>query len=227
MARAEDLGQPFNLALALNFYQFLGWPQELYEAASRIVAISAENGFPQWVATGLTMQGWAQIAGAEAAAPEPAEATLERMRRALDGYRASGARLAQSFAYSMLIDAWMRHGDLARARDILDEAFERARDVGDRFWHAELHRLSGEIRLAMAPDGAMAEPEKAAAQADFSAARDLARQQGAVALELRAVESLGRLWRLQGEEKQAEELLAEIRARLPDGGVMTAGDDDG
>ena len=220
LERAESLDQPFNVAVALNFsgfvLQFLGRARELLDVASRIVDVSTENGFLQWLATGQAMRGWARIAASDDLPPTAATEILEGVRQALQAYRRSGARLAQGFAYSMLIDAWLRRGEPTQARAVLDEAFEYSRDIEDRFWHAELHRLAGEVRLASAPQrGAKAQARKAAAEKDFQQAMDLARQQGAVALELRAAESLASLWRRQRKKKRAEELLEEIRQRLP------------
>jgi predicted ATPase len=96
---------------------------------------------------------------------------------------------------------------------------EAARAVGDglRLSHAnedrdsaaELLRLRGHLH-AQAGDGA-------AAEADFEAAIALARQQGAKLWELRAAGSLARLWRDQGRQAAAHDLLAPVYASFTEG----------
>jgi hypothetical protein len=63
---------------------------------------------------------------------------------------------------------------------------------------------------------AQAEAE-AVAEECFLKAVEVARQQSAKSLELRAVMSLARLWHAQGKSKQARHLLAEIHSWFPEG----------
>jgi predicted ATPase len=61
------------------------------------------------------------------------------------------------------------------------------------------------------------EPNAAEAQAHFDRALSVARQQQAKSWELRAAMSLARLWRDQGKEQQAHELLAPVYAWFTEG----------
>jgi predicted ATPase len=72
----------------------------------------------------------------------------------------------------------------------------------ERFSEAELDRLKGELLLAAT--------NAAAAAACFHQALDIARRQQAKSLELRAAVSLSRLWRPQGKQAEAYEVLAPI-----------------
>ena len=68
-------------------------------------------------------------------------------------------------------------------------------------WRSDLHRVKGEL-LLMKGDSA--------AESSFHRALDLARAEKAKSLELRAAMSLSRLWRQQGKESEARQLLGEV-----------------
>jgi predicted ATPase len=88
----------------------------------------------------------------------------------------------------------------------------------DRFWEAELHRLRGELLLLQAGNKPLGKDQgTAAAAACFQQALDIARQQGAKALELRAAMSLSRVWQAQGKPDAARALLAEIYGWFTEG----------
>ena len=81
----------------------------------------------------------------------------------------------------------------------------------EHWWEAELHRLRGALLLQhSAPDAQHAE-------ACFHQALDVARQQQAKSLELRAAMSLSRLWQQQGKHAEAHELLAPIYGWFTEG----------
>src|SRR5439155_10344395 len=83
--------------------------------------------------------------------------------------------------------------------------------TGERYYEAELYRLQGELLLMQAL------PDEQQAAACFRQALDVARQQQAKSLELRAVMSLGRLWQHQGKIAQARQLLTEVYAWFTEG----------
>jgi predicted ATPase len=78
-------------------------------------------------------------------------------------------------------------------------------------WLAEIHRIEGEIRRAVAGC-----PLASAADC-FSKALDVSRRQGAKMFELRAAVSLARLWRDQGKTVEARDLLAPIYGWFTEG----------
>ena len=91
-------------------------------------------------------------------------------------------------------------------------AIERAENGAAGWCAPELCRAHGELVLAR--DG-MRRAE--AAEALFEAARRLARQQGAVAWELRAATSLARLWLGTGRRAAARSMLSQIVDRFTEG----------
>ena len=86
----------------------------------------------------------------------------------------------------------------------VDSGFALSAERHAPLWDAELHRLKGEIFLQM-PDRAEDDAETL-----FRTAIDIARDQEARSLELRAATSLARLWQKQGKKAEARELLAPV-----------------
>jgi predicted ATPase len=81
----------------------------------------------------------------------------------------------------------------------------------DRCCEAEVYRTAGKISLESR------EPDAAKAQIYFERALAVARQQEAKSWELRAAMSMARLWRDQGRQDEARELLAPIYGWFTEG----------
>jgi predicted ATPase len=94
---------------------------------------------------------------------------------------------------------------------VLAEAVAAAQNIGERWFEAELHRLKGDLLLALSMD------HQAEAEVCFQQALDVARHQQARSWELRAAMSLSRLWQRQGKRAEAHELLAPIYGWFTEG----------
>jgi predicted ATPase len=94
----------------------------------------------------------------------------------------------------------------------LEAALILVEQTGERYYEAELHRQRGELLLLHAaknhPDQGSRDQQEA--EACFQHALDVARQQQAKSLELRAAMSLTRLWQHQGKRVTGRALLAEV-----------------
>ena len=107
---------------------------------------------------------------------------------------------------------------------------------GGHFYAAEVHRLTGELLLQHAGggvsgspppelsmregyegDGPGPSPRPTEAETWFHQALDIARQQQAKSLELRAAMSLSRLWQQQDKRTEAYQLLAPIYGWFTEG----------
>jgi predicted ATPase len=88
----------------------------------------------------------------------------------------------------------------------LGEALSRASSTGERWFEAELHRLTGECLL-----------DRDRAEASFSRALEIARAQSAKMWELRAASSLARLWQSQGRHEEARDLIAPVYGWFSEG----------
>jgi len=111
--------------------------------------------------------------------------------------------LAQAFACT---------GDFQQGIDVLDEALADGARREERWCMAELLRMKAEMLLGMNASGSESYVEELLQQS-----LDWARRQGALAWELRAVTSLGRLWRDQGRSADATALLEPVYDRFTEG----------
>jgi predicted ATPase len=81
----------------------------------------------------------------------------------------------------------------------------------EKWCEAEVHRVAGEIALLSQ------EPDTAKAEAYFERALALACAQQAKSWELRAATSMARLWRDQGKQDEARDLLAPVYSWFTEG----------
>jgi class 3 adenylate cyclase/predicted ATPase len=116
---------------------------------------------------------------------------------------ATGADLFQPWYFVLLAAAHAHLGDPAAGLAALAEAETRMGQSGERWPEAEIHRLKGELMLSM-------EGADAGAEQFFRTALEVAREQQARSLELRAATSLARLWAERGERQKAHDLLAPV-----------------
>ena len=107
-------------------------------------------------------------------------------------------------ALCLLAEACREAGRLDDGLSALTEAIAAADEHEIRQYEAETHRLKGELLLRQ-------DHSKAAeAQSCFQRAIEIARNQSAKSLELRATMSLARLLAKQGRRDEARAMLAEI-----------------
>ena len=112
---------------------------------------------------------------------------------------------------SMIAMALARCGEVEEGLELVTETLASAQRDDVRWWEAELHRVKGEIGLVRAPDAS----DKA--EDCFRQALDIARNQNAKMLELRAGTSLARLWQGQDRPGEARDLLAAIYGWFTEG----------
>ena len=146
---------------------------------------------------------------------------IKLMERSLTAHRETGANFQSSYNLSRLAEAYARAGRFERAIQLADEAVAEVSRTGERWWEAESERLRGEILLAALPDR-----RDDAVERCFSAALACARQQGARLWEIQASQSLARLYRAQGRDDEAQQLLSPLAGTLADDFDIAAGFDE-
>ena len=150
------------------------------------------------------------------------------MRQGITAWRATGAELGWPYCLAMLAKAYGKVGKTEEGLTALAEAVATARKNGDRFWEAELYRIKGELLLKIEdrrskierrdPQSSILDPLSLSSPEEcFHKAIDIARQQSAKSLELRAVMSLSCLWQKQGKKEEARQMLAEIYGWFTEG----------
>jgi predicted ATPase len=207
---ARQLAHPFSLARTL-YYDTLLWQLRRDASAARdqadaVIAVATAQNFALARASGLIMRGWA------IAVQEHTPEGLVQIRQGLDTYRSTGATYQQPHFLTLLAEASGLLGQPDGGLAALDEALTLMEQTGERYYEAELYRQRGELLLLRAaqrhPSQDSREPHEA--ERCFQQALDVARQQQAKTLELRAAMSLVRLWQQRGQRAEAGALLAPI-----------------
>ena len=143
------------------------------------------------------------------------EEGIAQIRQGLAASRATGARVGWSYWLALLAEVYGKAGQVEEGLPLLAEALPVVDKTGERFYEAELYRLKGELTLQSSAQSP--ESKVKAAEGCFQKAIEVARQQQAKSLELRAVMSLSRLWQRQGKKDEAHRVLAEIYGWFTEG----------
>jgi class 3 adenylate cyclase/predicted ATPase len=209
LTRAQELPDPINQAFALCFaallHQFRREEATVYARAETAIRLATEQGFAHFWALGTIYQGWAL------AMRNQAGTGIAQIRQGLTAYEDTGATLEQPYSLALLAEAYAHVGETEAGLTVLAEALALVAEREDCWCEAELHRLQGELLLALPPTYA---PD---VEACFQQALDIARQQEAKSWELRAATSLARLWQHQDKRQDASDLLAPIYGWFTEG----------
>ena len=137
---------------------------------------------------------------------------LALLRTALGELRETGSVLRYGAFLGVLAEGLAAAGQALAGRVAVDEALALSESNEEGWCVPKLLRIKGElVLLGNAPDAA------AAAEDLFGQALDWARRQPALWWELRAATSLARMWRDQGQSKEARKLLAPVYDRFTEG----------
>jgi TOMM system kinase/cyclase fusion protein len=194
LSLARQLAHPFSLARTLYYDTLLCQLRQdapaARDQADAAIAVATAQNFALARASGLILRGWA------IAVQEHSPEGLVQIRQGLDTYRSTGATYQQPHFLTLLAEASGLLGQPEGGLAALDEALTLMEQTGERYYEAELHRQRGELLLLRAaqrhPSQDSREPHEA--ERCFQQALDVARQQQAKSLELRAAMSLARLW---------------------------------
>jgi predicted ATPase len=194
IARAKELATPYNLAFAFFhaacIHKYLGDKAGTRKWALQSIALSEEHSFPYLRAFAMALRGWS--------------GGVTEAEEALEAFRQIGAGLWGVEVLAILAEVYADAGRSTEALKHLEASLAEGRRTGERWREAEVHRLLGELLLRMSP-GAHHE-----AEVSFSQALQVAREQHAKSLELRAALSLSRLWCRLHKRGDARHLLAEV-----------------
>jgi predicted ATPase len=214
IALTRDFSHPFTLGFALSgacwFHQFRQEGQEARERAEAAIELSAEQGFPFWLAMGTIFRGWALAEQGQA------EEGITQIRQGLAGWRTMGAESVTSYYLALLAETYGKGGQVGEGLTVAGEALAIADKNEERFYEAELYRLYGELTLKQSSVQDL-ESRVTGAEGGFLKAIESAQRQQAKSWELRASTSLARLWQQQGKTAEARQLLAEIYGWFTEG----------
>ena len=201
LSLARQLSQPFNLIHAIinatGVHRWRGEEQAAQELDEELTVLSLEHGFTSWSTDGRIRQG------VTLARQGQREDGLALIQQAIQELYVRGEGLSQTFALFRLAEVYGEIGQPHEGLRVLTEALAIAQRNGQIVWEATLYRLKGELLLS-AEDGMRNDALKtssvhhsAEAEACFLKSIEIARQQQAKSLELRATISLTHLWQQQ------------------------------
>jgi predicted ATPase len=226
LAVARELSEPHGLAHALFFASILHQLRReetmACEYAQSAIAVSIEHGLLMYQAMATITRGWALTELG------PHAEAIEQMREGLAACRATGTELLHPYFSALLAGALGKAGQTEEGLRGLEEAITEGNRNGDESYLAELYRIKGELLLRQ-PQGLSQSATGGKAVIDsvppvVAQAADCLRQsiktaqrQSAKSLELRAVMSLARLYKSQGNEEEARLHLARIYGSFTEG----------
>jgi DNA-binding SARP family transcriptional activator len=140
---------------------------------------------------------------------------IEKMSESMDGYQSLGTVLNRTTFLNLFAQSCMRVGLLERGLAALTESIELGQKTGERWLEAEALRLKAELLLQKSEPGTADEYRQI--ENILQAACELARQQGAMLLELRATTSLCRFWLRQKRGQDGKQMLREILNKFTEG----------
>ena len=223
---ARELSHPFSLSVALCWaiilHQLRREEQTAQERAEALIALCGEKEVSGGSPWGTALQGWALAEQGQG------EEGIAQIRQSLTVWRTVGREGMQTYALVLLAEAYGRAGQAEEGLSTVAEALAVVSKTGERWYEAELYRLKGQLTLQKfqvsgskfqvqeSPRSEVRGPESEAEEC-FLKAIEIARQQQAKSLELRAVMSLSRLWQSQGKTEEARRMLAEIYGWFTEG----------
>jgi predicted ATPase len=209
---AHALSHPFSLAFARRWAAYVSQFRRdvpgVHEQAEAAVALSAEQGFAQWAASGTILRGWALAMQGQG------EEGIVQVRQGIAAWRVTGAMLNVPYFCTVLADVCAHLGHPADGLQALAEAHILVKQHEECWCEAEIYRLRGVLLLQAE---CRAQSAVLAAEECFQRALAVARRQEAKSLELRAAMSLSHLWQQQGKQAEARALLAPIYGWFTEG----------
>ena len=145
LALAHELSHPVSLAFARCWAamvsQFCQDVPAVHEHAEATVALSTEQGFPQWAAMGTSLRGWAL------AMQGGGEEGIAQVRQGIAAWRATGAATFVPYFCTVLADVSDHLGHPEDGLQALAEAHTLVEQHEERWWEAEIYRLQGVLLL--------------------------------------------------------------------------------
>ena len=173
------------------------------EVGEELLRLSAEHGMPQWSLFGRMYVAFGFIGAGQD------KKGISKLQECIEKCRAVPMLANSTLAYSILAQSQARNKAYRDALISIGHGESVIESGGERWARSEFLRLKGEILDAQSG--------YAEAEHYLRSAIDVAREQPAKLLELRAATSLARLWRRQGKVYEARNLLAPLYGWFTDG----------
>lgn len=196
LSHAGSTAHAMDIALMLHSYRqdF----QEVGDWAEKMIALSEEEKFAAHRAKGEIFRGWALIGQGVH------KRGIARLREGINTLRGIGTNEDLPVFLSMLASAHAACGQADEGLAAIEDAFRESEKASLRYWIPELLRWKGELLVAISGS------DSVDAEDCFKNSLELAQQQEAKLLELRAAMSYSRLLERRGDSAEAYNLLLKI-----------------
>ncbi|MHB8370686.1 MAG: AAA family ATPase [Leptospirales bacterium] len=186
--------QGFVLTFVMVMLRYLRLPSRIIPVADLLLESIRNLKTEGWSSSEQGFRGWAM---GQEGSPEGIPLILHGLALSRKSHH-----MAEVKYLSLLSEAYLFLGNSRSSRGVADSALRFSEKSGTHFFDAELWRIKGEVALK--------EGKRKDARECFGKALEISRSQGARALELRAVTSMGRLLGEDGERKKALELVSGV-----------------
>jgi len=204
---AQELSHPFSLAYTLFwnvlFLIHLGMFSIAIERVESMINLCQENQIRHFLEEGTILNGWLQAEQGEI------ETGIKTIREGLERFRAGGTEFMRPFFLSLLAEFLAKQGNYRQGIALLDEAHELMEKSDERWCESEILRRRGEL-LSRQSDTRRSEDA-------FKQAMQVARNQEARMLELRAAIGLGRMWLKHGKQDQVKSMIEPLYCWFKEG----------
>ena len=208
MALAERLAHPLTMALAQSAFSYVHLlrrePDEGGRWAEKGVALAEEFVLPLMASSARFHLGWAL------ADQGRVEEGVSKMREGIAAITAIGEKMNMPDYLCVLARACGECGEASEGLVLLERALGVTAVSDAKFQLPELLRVKGELLLRL-------NPRDDAAEYWFQQAVTAARDDGTKSPELRVALSLARLYRAQGRDGEARDLLSPVYAWFTEG----------
>nr|WP_011264520.1 AAA family ATPase [Leptospirillum ferrooxidans]AAX36063.1 ORF1012 [Leptospirillum ferrooxidans] len=182
------------LTFAMVLLRYFRLPGRIIPVADVLLESIRIHQTEGWFSSERGFRGWAMVMKGD---PAGIPLIIQGLRLARNSHH-----IAEIKYLSLLSESYLVLGETDKARGVADSALRFSEKSGTHFFDAELWRMKGEFALK--------EGKRKDARECFGKAIGISRSQGARALELRAVTSMGRLLGEDGEQKKALELVSGV-----------------
>lgn len=209
LLEAENVQHPYSLVhilvfVAANHYFIREGAEKVCEFAQKAMVIAEKENIPIYLAWANTMHGWSKTQ------LDQEKEVIEKILGGIKWLQQSGNMLGMTCMLTILAEAYRTFGELGKALETVDNALALVDKTGERFFYSEINRLKGELLWQR-------NAESSKAESYFQQAIEIARNQQARLLELRAAISLARFWQAKGKTNEAHALLSEIYSWFTEG----------
>ncbi len=210
--QARDLAQPLSRATAYVFaaavHQMRRDPIAAKKNAVAAVALAQDQNFRLMLAWAKGFEGWADVYLGRC------EHGLFQIAEGIDAVRRIGTDQTLSHLFGIKADVCLFSKRIEEGLRAVEEGLEVVARTGERYYEAELWRLSAELKSVRK------ESSQEGMEREFIESIGIARSQSAQLFELRAAIGLGRIWFGEGRTSEAigvvKQASRDIVRQLPD-----------